>query len=159
MKTMRSIMITTGAVLFIVILSFAFIPSGSDGLEHKATVRIEYSGPYTGSIRGDETQQIEWEGDRDFDLEGDIIYVIVSKADDSNYELKASIIVNGGVRVSDSTTEPNGEVRISFSFLVGEDSPDDENNDNSNKGCGSIIMAPILFLMIGVLILAKRRDN
>lgn len=159
MRTMGSIMITTGAVLFIVIMSFAFIPSGSDGLEHKATVRIEYSGGYYGSIRGFETMQIEAAGNRDFDVEGDIIYVIITKADDSNNELKASIIVNGGVRVSDSTTDPNGEVRISFSFLVGEDSPDDDNNDNSKKGCGSLLLAPITFLMIGVFILAERRNR
>ena len=137
---------------FLIMISFTMIPLGANAEENLATVRIEYEGPYWGTIKGYEEITIETQGTRDYDVTGDIIYVILTKGDESSNEMKVSIIVNGAARVSDSTSEPFGEVRISFTFGNLNDEDGQE-----NWSCFGIMIAPLILLSSGVLVLSGRR--
>lgn len=148
MKNGISWIILCSALL--ILISLAVIPVESEAAENKATVRIEYEGPYWGTIKGYEEIGIETQGTQNFDVEGDIIYVILTKGDESSNEMKVSIIVNGASRVSDSTTEPFGEVRISFTFGNLNDEDGQE-----NWSCFGIMIVPLMIISAGVLTLSR----
>jgi hypothetical protein len=158
---MRSIAAISGVVILLVLGCFAFVPWESDAADNEAIVRVEYPGPYWGTIRGDEEQIIEMEGTQDYEVTGQIIYVIMNKADESDQEMTVSIIVNGAPRVTESTSDPLGEVRLSFSFGAGlnDDDDDEEEDGDDNFGCQEIMIASSAVLTAGVLILVKRKTG
>lgn len=143
----------TIAIVAMVLISLALIPSGSIASGKTATVRVEYPGTYYGSIKGDDLQEVEGEGTMDFQTSGDIIYVIMNKVGEDNWEMKVSIIVDGNVRVSKSTTDPMGEVRLSYSLGAEGDGEDGENG----TGCGSYILLALVLLSFVTLALYLRK--
>lgn len=159
---MRSIAVISGVAIILVLGCFAFVPRESEGADNEAIVRVEYPGPYWGTIRGDEELTIEMEGTQEYEVTGQIIYVIMNKADESTEEMTVSIIVNGAPRVTESTSDPLGEVRLSWSFGAGlNDDDDEEENDDGddNFGCQEIILVSSAILTAGVLILVKRKTG
>jgi hypothetical protein len=137
-----------------VFLSLLMIPGETSGESPQAIVRVECNGGYWGTITGDTTENIEWEGSNDFPVQGDIIYVILEKADEDNSELKVSIVVDGNVRISRSTTDPMGEVRLSYSLGAEGDPFDEEPNEGENDedpGCFVCVSALTFILISGLL--------
>jgi hypothetical protein len=159
---MRIAMLMRISVSIILTFSIAMyvLPPGTDATGNEAIVRVDYSGPYWGTIKGDWEEGIEHEGVKEFTMTGDIIYVIVNKADDSNDEMKVSIIVDGDVRVSDSTTDPEGTVRLSLSFGEPLDDDDESGDGGSEKQIcttSTIGSALVLFTLVVLLSSIKRR--
>ena len=136
-------------------------PGGSVAQGKEATVRVEYAGYYFGTINGDVLQEVEGEGTVDFQTSGDVIYVIMNKLGEDNQEMKVSILVDGEERVSKSTSEPMGEVRLSYSLGAEENLNGEEEDDDGGGLCGSILSAGILVLLFGLFTMAwirKRRE-
>lgn len=157
---MVSLILTSALIM----VSFVLLPGSSNAESPEATVRIECAGPYWGTITGDETENINMEGDMDYQVKGEIIYVIMTKASDDYTELKVSIMVDGNTRISKSTTDPNGELRMSYSLGAEGDPFDDdgEDGDDDNKWgyiCVGTFTMLIILLLAGALILARIRKG
>ena len=142
----------------VIILSLILIPGSTVAESPEATVRIECAGGYWGTITGDETETIEGEGTMDFQVRGEIIYVIMTKANEDYNEMKVSIMVDGNTRMTKSTTDPMGEVRMSYS-LGAEGDPFDESEEGNSEGsqgilCVETFTMSIIFILVCALIFA-----
>jgi len=157
----------TGILIVLVTLAFLFtkLPVESDAAGNDAIVRVEHEGYYTGRISGYEVQEIQGEGNMDFPSSGDIIYVIMTKSGADNNEMKVSIIVDGETKIHRSTSEPNGEIRMTWSFYVGGDgNGDDDEGENNNSAndddgfgisCASMMSISILAIIAVMMIIVK----
>ena len=150
-----NVTVFAGAIISLIIACFVFIPSETNAEENEAVIRVDYTGPYWGTIKGYWEDGIEAEGNREFTMKGDIIYVIMNKADNSNEEMTVSILVDGEVRVSDSTSEPEGTVRLSMSFgEVLDDDNETDDNGSSNRICSTSMVGFALLLSVGILFIS-----
>lgn len=135
------------------------IPINGDAQSPSAVVKVECPGGYWGTIKGDDTVYVEHVGTNEFQVSGDIIYVVLTKANQDDSELKATILVDGNERISKSTTEPGGELRFSYSLGAEGSNGDgeEEDNDDENGGffCGSTLSLSIVLLLASVLIAAR----
>ena len=144
---------------------FTMVPMESKAAGNDAIVRVEHEGYYTGRISGYEVQEVEGEWNMDFPTSGDIIYVIMTKSGADNNEMKVSIIVDGETKIQRSTSEPNGEIRMTWSFYVGGDgNGDDDEGENNNSAhdddgfgvsCASFLLISILAIVAAVMITVR----
>ncbi|MFO8050324.1 MAG: hypothetical protein R6V01_01335 [Thermoplasmatota archaeon] len=155
MELKRNLMISS-VLMAILLISIANIPAGCEAASNEATVRVEYNGMYFGTIKGDgEIREVEGIGTDEFDVQGEVIYVVMNKLDESSDEMKVSIFVDGEARVTKSTKEPMGEVRLSYSFGEGGDTSDDD--DDGGGVCSSMIIALTMLLALGTFALYVRK--
>ena len=151
---MRSKIISFVLVMILMIVAIGILPVGSEAESPWATVKVEYAGPYSGSIKGDEIQEIMGEGTMEFPIQGEIIHVIMTKQGEDYYEMTVSIMVDGNTRMSESTSEPMGEVRMAYSLGAEGDFLNDDNDDGGG-GCVSLLSGSILLVLAGITILAR----
>jgi hypothetical protein len=146
-------------------LLFTMVPMESDAAGGDAIVRVEHEGYYSGRISGYEVQEVQGEYNMDFPTSGDIIYVIMTKSGADTNEMKVSIIVDGETKIHRSTSEPNGEIRMTWSFYVGGDgNGDDDERENNNSAndddgfgvsCASIMSVSILAIVAAMMITVR----
>ena len=90
----------------------------------------------------------------EFPVQGEIIHVIMTKESEDYYEMTVSIMVDGNTRMSESTNEPMGEVRMAYSLGAEGDFLNDDNDDGGD-GCVSALSVSILLVLAGIMILAR----
>lgn len=90
----------------------------------------------------------------EFPIQGEIIHVIMTKENEDFNEMTVSIMVDGNTRMSESTSEPMGEVRMAYSLGAEGDFLDDDNDDGGG-GCISVLSGSILLVLAGIMILAR----
>jgi len=91
----------------------------------------------------------------DFLVNGEIIFVIMTKASDDHTEMKVSILVDGNTRMSESTNDPEGEIRMSYSLGAEGDVLDEDEGEGG--GCVSVLSGSILLILAGFLVVARIR--
>lgn len=151
MFLVTALVLTTGSV---------FVPSNVNAQSPTAVVRVECEGGYWGTITGDETQYVEHMGINEFQVSGDVIYVVLTKANMDDSELKATILVDGNERISRSTTEPNGELRFSYSLGSEDDDAGDGEGEKDEGGgflCVSALLLSAVFLVGFFLMIASMK--
>jgi len=136
-------MISLVLVLILTITAITMLPSRTNAESPWATVKVECVDPYFGSIKGDEIQEVWGEGTMEFPVQGEIIHVIMTKANDNRNEMTVSILVDGNQRMSKSTNDPEGEIRMSYS-LGGED------DDGGGAGCLSALSISTICVFLSV---------
>ena len=151
-------MISFILIMTLMLVAIVIMPDRSEAESPWATVKVDYAGPYSGSIKGDEIQEVMGEGTMEFPIQGEIIHVIMTKESEDYYEMTVSIMVDGNTRMSESTSEPMGEVRMAYSLGAEGDFLDDDSDDGGG-GCVSLLSGSILLVLAGIMILARIRKR
>ena len=134
-------------------LGFVLLPFNAQAAPNSATIKIEYSGSWSGSIGGDNSRSIEGTGTKSYEVEGDIITAVIQKGDDSSNQLRVSILVDGIVKESEYTDASYGVVTVSYSFPISQ-----WGGDSDEACCGSsLAIIFIATIIIFSLILVVKR--
>jgi len=158
-------MVASTLIIMMTILTFTILlPSDVKADSPEAVVKVEHAGGYTGTIKGDVIEYIEHEGTHEFSVTGDIIHVHLTKAGEDYYEMKVTILVDGNVRISKSTSEPNGELSLSYSLRAeGDPTEGDDDEENSDEGCGFLcveaLLLPVVAILAGLLLITRVKKN
>ncbi len=155
---MRLKVISFMLVMALMTMAIVLLPVGSEAESPWATVKVEYAGTYSGTIKGDEIQNVMGEGTMEFPIQGEIIHVIMTKGGEDYHEMTVSIMVDGNTRMSESTNEPMGEVRMAYSLGAEGDFLNDDSDDGGG-GCVSFLSGSILLVLAGIMILARIRKR
>jgi len=128
----------------------SFVPNNAQAA-NTVTVKIEYPHSWTGNIQGDSGMSVEGTGTKTYTVEGDIIAASAQKQDDSEEPLTISIIVNGKVEDTATTTAGYGVANVDYSFPV-----EDWEDDNSGA-CSVVFLSTLTFIGIGAVTVVQRR--
>lgn len=96
-------------VIFVVIYSFYYLQTPTSTF----TIKIESDTNWSGTIWADESsKKISGSGDRVFETTGTFNIAIIYKMTDHGY-LKVTLLQDGGIIESSSTTNPYGDIVVS----------------------------------------------
>lgn len=138
-------------MLSLVIMLFIFCIASVNvaAAPNKASIKIEYSGSWSGSIGGDTSKSVDGSGSMTYEVEGDIIVATIQKGDDSVDPLTVSIFVNGEKKETETTTAGYGVVTVSYSFPV-------EDWEESEGGtCSTVFFSIFIFVAVGGVVITK----
>lgn len=146
----------TGVMVLTLLFTVLFIiPERTEAKTNEATIQIEYSGSWSGSIGGDNSRSVDGTGSETYTVEGDIIVATIQKDDDSSDELTVSIMVEGKTEETESTTASYGVVTVSYSFPV------EEWEEVEDNGCMTIsaILIAITIALIFIYSFTRERSK
>lgn len=104
------------AVIFIVVLAVVWVALDSPlgATSETATIRIQSDTSWSGSLGTlESSRSVDGSGSQDFQLSGDVFSAVIQKNSETGY-LTVSIVVDGVVKVTETTTAEYGVVSVAW---------------------------------------------